>query len=150
MYQMLWPKHTHSDQQGHPYSSLSTPIFPILCKRLRDQEGEDETGVRNDLDSLGGALDLAPADALVRSGTRVTAVELLRGVHVHRVVGAVAHQVRVERVVLHHTAAQHDHAGAEGVDRQPVDPAHVLHHVHSQPRGAVAVAEQHVPDRPVR
>lgn len=52
------------------------------------------------LDGRSVCADFAPGHRLIRARARVAAVKFLRGVDIHRKVGAVAHQVGVADVVL--------------------------------------------------
>jgi hypothetical protein len=65
------------------------------------------------LDGLRVDPDLAPRDRLVGAGAAVASVKLLRRVHVHRKVGAVAHQVGVADVVLGHPCTSREGRGGK-------------------------------------
>ena len=120
-----------------------------------------------DLDRFGFAFDLAPGDGLVRPGARVTAVILLRcnddthrradairpsstppspwwrtSIYVDGVVGAVAHEVGVARVVLGQPPAQYDHARPTALDRTVVNGTDVAYHVQQQTLHAAATQSQ--------
>nr|POE65042.1 hypothetical protein CFP56_34710 [Quercus suber] len=98
------------------------------------------------LDTFRIGFDLAPADRLVRPGTRVAAVELLRGVDVDRALGAVPHQTGVRDVMLDDPASQHNHARPLRTHRDGVDAADVLDDVDLELvwRGLEGVEVQHV------
>jgi len=82
---------------------------------LRNNQRENDRGIAGHLNRLRFDVDLAPRDGFVRTGPRVTAVELLSRVDVDRVLGAVAHKIGVASVVLHHAAAKNNPVGDIGL-----------------------------------
>ena len=145
-------------------------FLPRLCKRSRHDEREHDRRFRvhlvfsigqfagslpssavhsrdpAHLDAVPPRLDLPPTDRLVRPRPRVAAVKLLRRVHEHGALGAVAHQARVGDVVLDQAAAEDDHAGAGGVDGDVVEAADVARDgdVEDGGGGAEGVEVEHV------
>eukprot|EP00754_Rhynchopus_humris_P034315 Rhum_TRINITY_DN15632_c0_g1::Rhum_TRINITY_DN15632_c0_g1_i1::g.161727::m.161727 len=101
----------------------------IRHKHLRNQQGQHHSGVCVDLHRLGAGTNLAPRHRLVRTCTRVGSVELLSGSNQDRVVSSVAHQVRVANVVLHHAAAQDEHARVLRRRGFSVHQTHVRHQI---------------------
>ncbi len=96
-------------------------------------------------------LDLAPADGLIGARARVAAVELVRRVHVHGRLSAVAHEACVGDVVLDEPAAEHNYASAARVHGERVDAADVADNVNAQAarRGAEGVEVEHVAEAAV-
>lgn len=77
------------------------------------------------LDTISVDLDLAPADCLIRSGTGITAVELLCCVDVNRTLGAIPHQARIGNVMFDQTTTKYDHACSFRVHGYVVESADV-------------------------
>mmetsp|Transcript_37464 Transcript_37464/g.83373 ORF Transcript_37464/g.83373 Transcript_37464/m.83373 type:complete len:278 (-) Transcript_37464:453-1286(-) len=124
----------------------------VLVEGLGDEQGQDEGGVRVDLDRLGVQRDLAPADGLIRASPAVTAVKLLGGVDVDGKVSSVAQQVGIANVVLGHTSSHEDHAslGGGAVHHGLVNQAHILHQVKPESGALEAVKHEHVTNGSVR
>lgn len=112
----------------------------VVLFRCPDMQKAEEGGRRDGVRVLGDIkseyictylhtvtpnLDLSPTDRLIRPGPGIAAVKLLRRVHIHGALGAVAHQARVGDMMLDQAAAEDDHASAGGVHGDVVEGADV-------------------------
>lgn len=125
--------------------------YTLRERRCHDQ-WEGDRGLCVHLHAVAVHLDLAPADRLVRSCTRVASVELLGRVDVHGALCAVAHQVGIRNVMLDDATAQYDHPRPLGPHGNGVDLADVLYKIYPKllGRGLERVKVQHVPEAAVR
>lgn len=112
----------------------------------------ERTRHRTYLDTVGTSLDLPPTDRLVRPRAGIAAVKLLRRIDIHRALGPVPHQTRIRNMMLHHAAAQNDHAGPLGPNGHGIDGADILHDIDAQLawRRLESVKVEHIAQAPVR
>ena len=80
----------------------------MLGESLRDEKGQQDGGISMELDGGSIALDLTPGLGLIRTSTRVAAIEFLRSRDDHRARSTVSEEGSVEDVMLGNTSTENE------------------------------------------
>lgn len=131
------------------HALMSHSLLHILGEGLRDNQREHKGSFSVDLHGMSINADLSPGNGLLRSSTSVTSIELLSSIDVHGEVGAVAHEVGIADMVLHHSSSDDNLTGLGSVLGNAVDGDDVLDQIDNQTGVHVGVEEEHVTNRTV-